>query len=196
MERKELLTDFSDILKRKFPFDARLDCYVVPHIPATMLSRAAMQLTRIPAPTDVIALHRISGTFTNDYIAFTGTVCYHAANSFRLEDVRDASADGRAISVVINQGGQSTTQRMKAASDEAARLLAGILDDLVYLKNQEQEADIPPADYSGFDPAAVPWLQIRDEVMKTIDQLYQRFQDGKLSLTEYEAKKFELLARL
>ena len=40
------------------------------------------------------------------------------------------------------------------------------------------------------------WLLLRDEVMRTIDQLYERFQDGKLSLLEYENKKEQLLARL
>jgi hypothetical protein len=39
-------------------------------------------------------------------------------------------------------------------------------------------------------------LLLRDEVMRTIDMLHERFQDGKLSLIQYEEKKTELLARL
>lgn len=49
---------------------------------------------------------------------------------------------------------------------------------------------------AGLNPASIQWLELRDEVLRTIDLLYEKYQEGKLSLIEYETLKEDLLRHL
>ena len=73
------------------------------------------------------------------------------------------------------------------------------------IKGNDQLAGFDPASEEAlersYDPetyttAEIDWLKLRDEVMRTIDFLYQRYNDGKLNMLEFESKKEELLGRL
>ena len=50
--------------------------------------------------------------------------------------------------------------------------------------------------YEGYSNTELDWLNLRDEIMRTFDMLYDRYNDGKLTLLEYENKKEQLLSRL
>lgn len=187
------MQDLSAALIRNFPNDERLGFFVKPNLPATKLGKVLNAFTRLQ-PGDVLAFHLVGGLLSTDAIAFTGTSVYHEKAFFNYEDLRGASASGKTISVEVNQNGQVVPHVLKTASAEAATILARVLDTLAAAP---KAADVTMArDYSGYDKAAVPWLEIRDEVMRTIDLLHERFQAGKLSLLEYEEKKADLLSRL
>ena len=95
-----------------------------------------------------------------------------------------------------------TVKHLLSAADlsreQATAILAKMLDDLAYWDPEKEKAEAvaPEQAYAQFEGSALDWLLLRDEVMRTIDMLHERFQDGKLSLLQYEEKKTELLARL
>jgi hypothetical protein len=190
------MQDFTDIIKRKFPTDRSKGFYVRPHqMPATKVGKLLMKHTDIARPDEVIALHEYGGFFGGGMLAFTGTHCYYPEGKFPLEDLRSAHQRDSGIEVQVNQGGQMTQHLLKADDSQAAKLLVNVLDGIIY---QPKADDLLAEErsYEGLNKAEIDWLKLRDEIMRTIDQLHQRFQDGKLSLDEYENKKTDLLDRL
>lgn len=180
------------LLLRTFPNDERLGFYVKPNMPASKLGKVLNAYTRLQ-PGDVLAFHLVGGLLSSDAIAFTASSVHHEKAFFNYEDLRSASASGKTVSAEVNQNGQIVPHLLKTASDEAASILARVLDTLAVAPKAD---DLAPKSYTGFSKEAVQWLEIRDEVMRTIDLLHERFQSGKLSLLEYEEKKTDLLARL
>ncbi|MCS7085291.1 MAG: hypothetical protein RMM53_05855, partial [Bacteroidia bacterium] len=77
----------------------------------------------------------------------------------------------------------------------AAVTLARFFEALSAVPKIESPA-IETRDYSSFSADARVWLELRDEILKTIDRLHEAFNAGKISLLEYEDKKAELLRRL
>lgn len=188
---------YRDFILRKFLTSEKLGFWKRPHLPGGKLGRILASETRIKQPGDVIAMHYSGGTFGKTYLILTETEVYHPNGNFLIEDLKMAERDGREIKVTVNRMGESHIQTVKAKNDEAARLIYKILDDLAYFDPEsEGKEEDPEEKYAAFEGQAIDWLLLRDEVMKTIDLLHERFQDGKLSLLEYDSKKAELLSRL
>lgn len=189
------MKDYSDLISRRFPKDDTLEFYAKPSLPAGKVGKALSAYTRIQ-PNQVLALHIYGNMFSGGVICFTATHCYHPKGSFALEDLNASELKEDQVLVSVNQGGSSTGGLLKAENEQAARLLHGFLQDIIFEPKGDQILEEVKADYSKYSPEAVNWLELRDEVMRTIDLLYQRFNDGKLSLLEYESKKADLLGRL
>jgi predicted aspartyl protease len=188
---------YREFIKRKFPQNDDLGLYVSPQLPATKLGKILMKETRVKQPTEVIAMYLDTGFFGGTYLILTDTKCYYDGGMFDLETLRSCSASGNVVEFTITGIGTTTAQRVKLGDANAASTIAKVLDDLAYWdKEKENETAPDPNKYHAFEGQAVDWLLLRDEVMRTIDQLYERFQDGKLSLLEFESKKTDLLARL
>lgn len=188
---------YREFIKRKFPHNESMGMYVAPRLPATKLGRILMKETRVKQPGDVAAMHLDSGLFGSTYIILTDDKIFWPDGSLDLANIRDARADGKRIEISVSSLGSAAVTKIKAGSDEAASALAKVLDDVAYFDpNKADELDSTAKDYSEFEGQAIDWLLLRDEVMRTIDMLHERFQDGKLSLIEYEEKKMQLLDRL
>jgi hypothetical protein len=188
---------YRDFIKRKFPHNEKLGLFVAPKLPATKLGRILMKETRVQQPGEVAAMHLDSGLFGSTYVLLTDNKIFWPDGSLDLANVRSARADGRRVEISISSLGSASVARIKMGSDEVASAFAKILDDIAFFDPESaNQLDSSRKDYSEFEGQAIDWLLLRDEVMKTIDLLYERFQDGKLSLIEYEEKKSQLLARL
>ena len=188
---------YRDFIKRKFPQNDNLGLYVAPQLPATKLGKILMKETRVKQPTDVIAMYLDTSFFGGSYLILTDTKCFYEGGMFDLETLRACAASGSTIEFTITGIGAGATQHVKLGDDNAAATIAKVLDDLAYWdKDKEAESAPDPDKYKAFEGQALDWLLLRDEVMRTIDQLYERFQDGKLSLLEFESKKTDLLGRL
>jgi hypothetical protein len=190
------MKEFTDILLRKFPYDEKLGFYVKPNMPASKLSRALASNSKIQA-AEVIAFHLYGGIFSSGAVVFTPTLCYFEGGVIRLEDLKAAKKMENFIQIEVNQGGRYTSNKIKCLNTEAAALLENVLNAIIDAPRLD---DIPilveKKDYSQYSKEAINWLELRDEIMATIDMLHQRFMDGKISLIEYEEKKTELLSRL
>jgi hypothetical protein len=188
------MKNYSDTIQRKFPDDSRLGFYKKPNIPASKLGKVLGQFKNLNI-AEIMAFHQYGGLFSSGNVAFTPTMCHYDKGSFYLEDVKSAQVREHWVDVAVNQGGAFVTHNLRTDSAEAAALLERFLDSL---GNAPKADDLVQkiADYSGYSKEAINWLELRDEVIRTIDLLAQRFQDGKLSILEFEEKKAELLARL
>jgi hypothetical protein len=188
---------YREFIKRKFPHNEDMGLYVSPRLPATKLGKILMKETRIKQPNDVVAMYLDTGFFGGAYLILTDTKCYYEGGTYDLETLRACKADGKTVEFMISGMGSTYSQKVKLGDEQAASAVAKILDDLAYWdKGAEEETAADPEKYKAFEGQALDWLLLRDEVMRTVDMLHERFQDGKLSLLEYESKKTELLARL
>lgn len=186
--------NYTNILKEKFPIDERLGLYKMPHLPAVKVGKILTSETRISSPNDIVAMHLSEGFFSSDYVIFTSDTCYYKGGSFLLEDAREFRFDDEVCNVLVNQKGASVAHKFSVKNVNVAQILQKIFDNLrAYNPDLAQNE---AADYSKFEGSAIDWLLLRDEVMKTIDLLYEKFNEGKLTLLEYENKKQDLLARL
>jgi hypothetical protein len=185
---------YGDYLKEKFPHDERNGLFVAPNMPAVKLGKALMKDRRIASPNDVLALHINEGTFSSDYIFFTKEKCFYDGGEFLLEDIKEIQVDGRRLTVFANQKGQYLPHQLKAKNDTVAKTLQRVFEGLSSFDPKAKE--MMERTYEGYSNTELDWLNLRDEIMRTIDMLHDRFQDGKLSLVEYEEKKDELLGRL
>lgn len=185
---------YADLIKSKLNNDEDKKIFVKPNIPAVKLGKALMNDTRIESPADVVACHFVGGFLSSDVVILTDTKLFFDDGMCLLEELKGAQADGKKIKVSVNHLGSLSDFEFKTNSDESAALLVKVLDDIIYF--DAEEAGRPEKTYEGFDGAELDWLKLRDEVMKTIDMLQEKFNDGKLSLLEWEEKKAELLSRL
>ena len=185
---------YGSLLKEKFPHDERAGLYKVPNMPAVKLGKILMKDTRITSPNDVIALHLNSGTFSSSAILFTQSRCFYDEGEFLLEDVKEAQAKGSRMTIFINQKGGLIPHSFKVKNDQVAQTLQKLFQNIAWYDPKAHE--MVEKVYEGYEGAELDWLKLRDEIMRTIDMLYERFNEGKLSLLEYEEKKQELLKRL
>lgn len=194
---KTLKGMYREFIKRKFPQNEDLGLFVSPRLPATKLGKILVKETRVKQPTEVVAMYLETGFWGSSYLILTDTQCFFDGGMFALETLRDCKSEGKVLEFMISGMGSTTSQRVKVGDETAATTIAKVLSDLAYWdKDAEAAAEPDPEKYKQFEGQALDWLLLRDEVMRTIDQLYERFQDGKLSLLEYENKKEQLLARL
>lgn len=186
---------YADFIQRRFPENDKEGLYVRPKLPAVKLGKILMKERKVKQPGDVMAMHLDEGVFSSSYILFTDTGCFYDGQSFLWEDTRTAKADGKKILVTLNAQGAFNERTLKAKSEEAARMIATMIDNIAFYDPGKEIENIEQQ-YEGFESPEIDWLKLRDEVMRTIDMLAERFNDGKLSLLEYEEKKEELLKRL
>ncbi|MFW5658977.1 MAG: hypothetical protein ACOCZ8_03235 [Bacteroidota bacterium] len=189
------MKDFSDILTEGFPTAPKHGLYGGKDIPGSKQGRALSAYKDIPTPSAILGVCDYGNMLRGGVHAFTGTMAYTTEGEFPLEELRSVTSSERIVQLTVNAAGQSRVLQIKTESPEAAEMLTRALDRIVYAP---KAADLleEAQDYSDFDPEQIKWLELRDEIMKTIDQLHERFQLGKISLTEYENKKTDLLARL
>ncbi|MEM6262691.1 MAG: hypothetical protein AAGI38_09310 [Bacteroidota bacterium] len=185
---------YAAYLQQHFPLDERAGLYAAPNLPAVKLGKLLMKDTRIGSPNDVLAIHLNEGLFSSEAILFTEDRCYHDKGEFLLEDVKEVQQDEDKLTVFVNQKGQFVPHRMDTKSDQVATTLKKVLDGLAAFDPYAEQ--LIEKTYEGFATNELDWLNLRDQVLYTIDQLYIRYNDGKLSLLEYEDKKAELLGRL
>jgi hypothetical protein len=187
---------YADALQKRFPHDDAQGLYRSPMIPAGPLGKAFRSFRTISTPKDILGLHHQSGMLGSVSLAVTATHLHHDKGSIPLDDLRSAEADGNTLTVTAMTLGIASQLRLRCGSERAASLLARCLDDLRY---QETPPELVPADmgdYSQYSPEAQLWLELRDEILRTLDQLHERFQLGRLNLMEYEEAKANLLRRL
>ena len=185
---------YRDYLKTKFPHDERNGLYVAPNMPAVKLGKALMKDRRVASPNDVIGLHIDEGTFSSSYIIFTNDRCFYSDGEFLLEDVKEVQQDGKKLTVFANQKGQYLPHELKAKNEGVAKTLKRVFEGFSNFDPKAQE--LVQKTYEGYSNTEMDWLNLRDEIMRTIDMLTDRFQDGTLSLLEFEEKKSDLLSRL
>lgn len=185
---------YADFLKERFPHDEKNGLYVTPKLPAVKLGKILVSDTRIASPNDVIALHYHSGTFSKSVVMFTATTCYYADGAFLLEDVKEIQTDGSKMTVFANQKGQFIPHKFSVKNEQVAHTLKKVLGAISTFDPKAEK--LVDRVYEGYSNTELDWLNLRDEIMRTIDMLYERYNDGKLSILEYEEKKEELLKRL
>lgn len=185
---------YRKFLQEKFPAEEKSNLYKFPALPAVKLGKLLMKETRISQPGDVMAVHFFSSMFSSGYAIFTGSEFFYPDGSFLLEDIKSAQEDGNKVLVHVNHLGSLTTHTFKVGNDEAAHAFRKVLNGVARFDPALALEEGP--DYSAFEGKAIDWLLLRDEVIKTIDLLAEKFSDGKLSLLEYESKKTDLLNRL
>lgn len=185
---------FTEIIQRNFPADEKMGFFVKPNIPANQLGRVLNEFTRI-SPADVVACAVFGSMFDKEIMALTATHLYYEGGSFLIEDIRGCTTRENLVDVEVNVGGNTSRHVLKTVNADAAKVLGRALDTLGL---QPKADDLMPEkpDYSKFSASSLSWLELRDEVMRTIDLLYERFQSGKINLLEFEEKKADLLGRL
>ncbi len=187
---------YASLIKEKFPHDESLDLFRAPHLPAVKLGKLLRRETRIASPSDVLGLHLWSGLLSSGYLVFTQDRCFFDGGGAALEDIRSAGAKGSRLVLAVNLQGQLSPIELNVGSEAAAQALVRFLEQIAYNDPKAEAVVANTYEQSGFDPAEINWLKLRDEVMRTIDMLYDRYNDGKLSILEFESKKEELLSRL
>lgn len=188
---------YTTLLKDKFPVDERLGLYKSPALPAKKLGKILTTETRITSPNDVIGLHISEGFFSTTYLIFTGSACYYPGGTFLLEDWRELQVNDTKCTALVNQKGGLTQHLFSVGSGEVGILLKKVVQNIHAFQIENTKInESQSTDYSRFEGLALDWLLLRDEVMRTIDMLYEKFNEGKLSLLEYEEKKQQLLDRL
>lgn len=185
---------YADIIKQKFPQDEKNGLYRVPQLPAVKLGKLLIKDTRIASPNDVLALHVYSSMFSSGAIVLTHERCYYPEGMFEFEDIKEVQLSGSKLTVFANQQTQFIPHPLSVKNEQVAKTLQRIFEQIAH-KDAVAEVLVSKT-YEGYSNTELDWLNLRDEIMKTIDMLYERYNDGKLSLMEYEDKKDELLARL
>ncbi len=187
---------YASILKDKFPQDESNGLYKAPHLPAVKLGKILMKDQRIASPNDVVAIHLWTSLLGGGQVIFTADKCLFDGGEVALEDLKSAEADGDKLQLVANFQGQLISKQIRVKNEVVAKGLARILDQLAH-HDPAAEAILDQVYEAGnFTEAEIDWLRLRDEILRTIDLLYDRYNDGKLSMLEYETKKEELLSRL
>lgn len=188
------MRNYYELLKRKFPQNPKLGFYVHPQLPATLLGRVMVRYTHISSPGQVVALYHRDRFLSSIEIVFTGTHVYDTKSYFPLENLRGVENKGKDLVLGFVQGGVATPHMLRVGNETAAKILQKIFEEIIYYVPPQELSILEK--YQDLDVQSVQWLALRDEVLKTIDRLYEMYQEGKLSLIEYEEKKAELLRRL
>ena len=187
--------NYRDFVLSRFPFDDKLGFYVKPNLPASVVGKALNLFSGIKNPSDVQAVYLFDKLFGSGGVAFTETSAHYNKATFILEDVRSGLAEDKTVHVDVNRGGALSRHSFRVEKPEAAATLARFFEALSAVP-KTQEIPLPADDYSAYSHDARLWLELRDEILKTIDLLHDRFNAGKISFLEFEDKKADLLRRL
>ncbi|MEL7530866.1 MAG: hypothetical protein AAFN10_06145 [Bacteroidota bacterium] len=187
---------YRELIKEKFPQDEKNGLYVSPKLPAVKLGKILLSNKQIASPNDVIALHLFSGFLSGGQVILTEDRCYYPDGVFNLEDVKEVQAKGSTLVVFANQQTQLVPHEFKVKSDQVAKTVKRVLEAIARFDPKSEAAIKKTEKYAEYSTTELDWLNLRDEIMRTIDMLYERYNDGKLSMLEYESKKDDLLNRL
>ena len=185
---------FTSIIKELFPQDERNGLYRVPQLPAVKLGKILRRDRRITSPSDVLAMHIFSGTFSSGMLILTRDRCFYSEGAFDLENVKKFEYRGKDCTVLANQNNQLIPHNFTVKNEQVAKSLERIFNKIAH--HDPKSDEMVKQTYEGYSNTELDWLNLRDEIMRTIDMLYDRYNDGKLTLLEYESKKEELLSRL
>ncbi len=185
---------YGEFLKEKFPQDEKNGLYKFPNLPAVKLGKVLIKDKRISSPNDVLAMHQFSGFLSDGVVMLTKDHCYYEQGSFLLEDVKEVQVKGSKLTVFANQQGQFVPHTFSVKNEQVATTLKRLFDRIGTWDPKAKK--LVEKAYEGYSNTELDWLNLRDEIMRTIDMLYDRYQDGKLSLLEYESKKDDLMSRL
>ncbi|MFK7920632.1 MAG: hypothetical protein AB8H47_01685 [Bacteroidia bacterium] len=187
---------YRELIKEKFPQDEKNGLYVSPKLPAVKLGKILLGEKRIASPTDVIALHTFSSFLSGGQVVLTQERCFFADGVFNLEDIKEVQVKGSAVMVLVNQQTQLVPHEMKVKNEQVAKTISRVLEAIARFDPKSEAAIKKTENYAEYSNTELDWLNLRDEIMRTIDMLYDRYNDGKLSMLEYESKKDDLLNRL
>ncbi|MEM7373477.1 MAG: hypothetical protein AAF587_32925 [Bacteroidota bacterium] len=190
---------YTDYLKEKFPHDEKNGMFKAPKLPAVKLGKILIRDTRISSPNDVIAMHHNSGTFSSSVVLLTKDSLFYDGGAFLFEDIKEVQLKGKKLTVFANQQTQMVPHSFSVKNEQVGKTLQRILDGMTRfdpVTDKLFEESSTSNSYEQYSTTELDWLNLRDEIMRTIDMLYDRYNDGKLSLLEYEDKKEELLRRL
>ncbi|MEN2992388.1 MAG: hypothetical protein ABDH91_02410 [Bacteroidia bacterium] len=183
------------LLLRKFPENPTLGFYRHPKLPSSLVGRTLVRFLHVTSPADVVAFYYREGFFRDYEVLFTDTHIYDKKAYYPLEDIRDVKVDHKDVLLEINQLGHTLVHRLRLGSPVAADLMARVLT-LITRAPKEEALERVIQKRAGLNLASVQWLELRDEVLRTIDLLYEKYQEGKLGLLEYEMLREDLLRRL
>jgi len=183
------------LLLRKFPENPTLGFYRHPKLPSSLLGRTLVRFLHVTSPADVVAFYYQTGFLRSYEVLFTDTHVYDKEAYFPLEDIRGVERQGAHLILQVNQVGRTLPYRMKLGSQLAAELMERVFDLIVHAPKEDMIERVIER-RANLNLASVQWLELRDEVLRTIDLLHEKYQEGKLSLLEYEMLREDLLRRL
>lgn len=183
------------LLLRKFPENPTFGFYRHPKLPSSLLGRTLVRFLHVTSPADVVAFYYQERFLRTYEVLFTDTHVYDKKAYYPLEDIRGVQRRDRQIYLEITQLGRLIVHEMPMGSVIAAELMERVFDMIVRAPKEDAIEKVIQK-RAGLNPASVQWLELRDEVLRTIDLLYEKYQEGKLSLLEYEMLREDLLRRL
>lgn len=184
------------LLLRKFPENPTLGFYRHPKLPSSLLGRTLVRFLHVTSPADVVAFYYHERIFRSYEVLFTDTHLYDKTAYYPLEDIRGVQRrEGKSLLLQISQVGRILSHEMVLGTPLAAELMERVIDLIVHAPKEDMIERVIEK-RMGLNMASVQWLDLRDEVLRTIDLLHEKYQEGKLSLLEYEMLREDLLRRL
>ncbi|MCX7606576.1 MAG: hypothetical protein N2170_04835 [Bacteroidia bacterium] len=183
------------LLLRKFPENPTLGFYRHPKLPSSLLGRTLVRFLHVTSPADVVAFYYHERLLRSYEILFTDTHVYDKVAYYPLEDIRGVRRNGRQLVLEISQVGRVVTHLMEVGTPLAAELMERVFELIVRAPKEDAIEKVIQM-RAGLNTASIQWLELRDEILRTIDLLHDKYQEGKLSLLEYEMLREDLLRRL
>ncbi len=187
---------YEEVIKTMFPHNPERGFYKKPNMPATQLGRLLMDYPRLKSPALVEAFYSWKGFFKGGHLLVTKERLLFPDGDVRLEDVLSAQAQGDEVVLMVNQGGRSVSFVIKTANEKDAKTLASFFNALANVPKAEQITQKVEAIAKDLNPHEIRWIKLKDAVLDAIEKLHLLYQAGKISLTEWEIKRKELLDRL
>ncbi len=189
------MRSYRALLLRKFPENPVLGFYRYPKLPSSLVGRLLGRYPHITSPAEVVAFYHHERLFGGHEVLFTDTHFYDATAYFPLEDVRGTVIQGSRLVIELSQLGRMIQHRMELGQPVATEIMQKVFELIIQAPKDDLLEGVRQL-YAGLDRTSIQWLALRDEVMRTIDLLYERYQEGKLSLVEYETLREDLLRHL
>ncbi len=189
------MRSYRALLLRQFPENPTLGFYRHPKLPSSLVGRSLGRFLHVTSPADVVAFYHHDRLFRSHEVMFTDTHFYDRQAYFPLEDVRAAQQKGSNVVVGLQQVGKLISHTMELGQSMAAELMVRVFEMIIQAPKDdllERTRELR----AGLNPQSIQWLELRDEVLRTIDLLHEKYQEGKLSLLEYETLKEDLLRHL
>ncbi|MCS7189713.1 MAG: hypothetical protein RMJ66_05870 [Bacteroidia bacterium] len=183
------------LLLRKFPENPTLGFYRHPKLPSSLVGRTLVRFLHVTSPADVVAFYYYEKIFRSYEVLFTDTHIYDKAAYYPLEDIRGVKRAKDQIILEISQVGRMMTHVIHLGNPLAAELMERVIELIIQAPKEDAIEKVIQL-RAGLNMSSVQWLELRDEVLRTIDLLYDKYQEGKLSLLEYEMLREDLLRRL
>lgn len=189
------MRSYRALLLRHFPENPTLGFYRHPKLPSSLVGRSLGRFLHVTSPADVVAFYRYDRLFRSYEVMFTDTHFYDEEAYFPLEDVRAVQRKENRLIIGLQQVGKVLYHTLDLGHPLSAELMEKVFEMIIHAPKDDL---LERARYlrAGLNPASIQWLELRDEVLRTIDLLYEKYQEGKLSLIEYETLKEDLLRHL